>query len=193
MVTGVGFEPTHLKILRSLQEELVTQSKVTVTALNKKLYDLENETTALLETEMMDITEQRKKARDERRKRDSELRDLKAENQEERGAVDLTFDKKEGKNPESQHKIDMNSLPSTLWDDFCSLSLEKIYPGQAERIRARYSPEEVVKRAKTNPFDLRDEDLAKVNKKSTSRTRDTENQPTRHGLSYDLAPQEINF
>ncbi len=87
---------------------------------------MENETTAQLEREMMDVTEQRKKARNERRKRHSELRDLKAENLEERGAVGLTSEKKEGKKPESQHKIDMNSLPSTLWDDFCSLSLEKI-------------------------------------------------------------------
>ncbi len=97
---------------------------------------------------MMVITEKRKKARDYRRKRDSELRDLKAKNLEERGAVGLISEKKEGKKPESQHKIDMNSPPSTLWDDFCSLSLEKIYPGQAERIRARHSPEDVVKKDK---------------------------------------------
>ena len=113
----------HLTSAIKAEKEVAIESKVTITALNKKLLNLENETTT---QDMMDITEQRKKARNERRKRHSELRDLKAENLEERGAVGLTSEKKEGKKPESQHKIDMNSLPSTLWDDFCSLSLEKI-------------------------------------------------------------------
>ncbi len=168
----------HLTSAIKAEKQLVIQSKVTITALNQKLLELENETTAQLGKEMMNVTEQRKKARNERRKRDSELRNLKADNQEERGTVGITAEKKEGKTPESQHKIDMNSLPSTLWDDFCSLSLEKIYPGQAERIRTRHSPEEVIKKTKTNPFDLRDEDLAKITKNSAPRTRGTEIQST---------------
>ncbi len=72
------------------EKELAIQSNVTIAALNKKLYDLEKETASIIEKEMLDITTQRKKARDERRKRDSEFKDLKADNPEERGAVGMT-------------------------------------------------------------------------------------------------------
>ncbi len=60
---------------------------------------------------MQDITIQRKRARDERRKRDSELKDLKTDNSEERGAVGQAPEKRDTGSSGSLHKVDLNSMP----------------------------------------------------------------------------------
>ncbi len=151
---GLMENEVHIQSGLNAEKELLRQSKVTVTALNKKLYELEKAMEAIIDKEMMNITAQRKKSRDERRKKDNDLKTLKTSNPDERGASGYTPGERESAKAGSQHRIDANSLPSTLWDDFCSMTLEKIYPGQSERIRSRCSPEEVVKSRKSNPFDL---------------------------------------
>ncbi len=50
----------HLKSALRAEKELMIQSKVTITALNKKLYEIENELASAIEKEMMDMTTQRK-------------------------------------------------------------------------------------------------------------------------------------
>ncbi len=167
---GLMENEVHIQSGLNAEKELLRQSKVTVTALNKKLYEIEKAMEAIIDKEMMNITAQ-KKARDERRKKDNDQKTLKTSNPDERGASGYTLGEREGEKAGSQHRIDVNSLPSTLWDDFCSMTLEKIYPGQSERIRSKYSPEEVVKSRKSNPFDLRDEDLPQIQKKASSENR----------------------
>ena len=133
------------------EKELAVQSKLNITALNKKLNDLESKTTSIIDQEILDITTQRKKARDKRRKKDGHLASLKALHFEARGAVGNFTEKKESGGVGSRQKIDMNSLlppPPKFWDDFCSMTLEKIYPEKRDRIRFQYNPKEFVKNTK---------------------------------------------
>ncbi len=89
----------HLKATLKAERELVKQSKVTITALNKKLYDIENEIVAKKQKEMAEITILRKKARD------SKLKSVKTENPEERGAVGQTTERRSTSNSGSQHSM----------------------------------------------------------------------------------------
>ncbi len=51
------------------------------------------------------------------------------------------------------------------------MTLEKIYPGQLENLRAGRNPEEKVRSIKPNPFNLKHEDLTQKNKRITTEAK----------------------
>ncbi len=59
----------HLRSSLVTKKEVATQSKVTIKALHQKLLEIKKKTSPI-DDEMMEITNQRKKAKDERRKKD---------------------------------------------------------------------------------------------------------------------------
>ncbi len=63
------------------------QAKITISALNKKIHDLEEQELKILDKEIDDAATRRKQARDERKRKDTELKALQRNSSEERGAV----------------------------------------------------------------------------------------------------------
>ena len=112
------------------EKEILLQAKVTISALKKKIYDLEEQATNILDKEIDDTAELRRRARDERKRRDNELKTLRQTPSEERGAVGGAV-KRNSKRPSgTQHKQDKDAAYPSLLDEFCSMILEKLYPGQ---------------------------------------------------------------
>ena len=63
------------------------QAKITISALNKTIHDLEEQESKILVKEIDEAATRRKQARDERKRKDNELKALQRNSSEERGAV----------------------------------------------------------------------------------------------------------
>ncbi len=133
----------------------------------------------------MDITAKRKHARDERRKKGAELKTLRNSTPDSLGAVG-GIETTDG--PSSSKGIHFKDTPgnvSRLIDDYCNVSLERIYPGQGGRIKRKIHESELNTTLNNNPFNLRPVDLTAIVKQAieeaqeplTGKKRQTELKP----------------
>ena len=150
---------------------MLNKSEETITQTNKRLQEIEEQATLLLDKETMDITTKRKHARDERRKNGAELKILSRGTHESPGAVG---GKSTTDGSSTSRGINFKDTPdsvSRLVDDYCNVSLERIYPGQGEKIKRKIQESELNKTLNTNPFNLRPEDLTDIVNEQSSRPR----------------------
>ncbi len=165
------------KILEAMskEKELLQPAKTNISALNKKIQELEEQESKIFDKEIDETATRRKQARDERKRRDQKLKELQRNSSEERGAVGGAIKKNSSRQSGAQHKHDGETAPSSLFDEFCSLTLEKLYPGQEEKIRDRHDPRVIVKNASAEPLNLSHEDLAAIVEKTVKGILKTEN------------------
>ncbi len=147
--------------------------------------------TLLLDKEIMDITTRRKHTRDQRRKKWAELRTLKTHTQDSLGGGKRAPDGF----PCSKviHFKDTTDNASQLIDDYCNVSLEKIDPGQGERIKQKIRESDLNKTINNNPSNLRPEDLTPIVKQAVQaaqeplkdKKRQTETKPRSSTPKYE--------
>ena len=156
------------------EKAIPQQAKITIAALNKKIYDLEEQATNKLDKELADTTTLRRRARDELKRKDSELKALQQTPSEERGAVGGAVKRNPKRQSGAQHKQDSDAAAPSFFDEFCSMTLEKLYPGHEEKKRSRCEPKEIVRKASTEPPNLSHEDLTTIVEKAVKGILKTE-------------------
>ena len=66
----------HILEAMSKEKEVMQEAKITISALNKKIHDLEEQESKMLDKEIDDAATRRKQARDERKRKNNELKAL---------------------------------------------------------------------------------------------------------------------
>ncbi len=77
----------HVRESMTKEKEIIRKSKETISQTNKKLQEIEEQPTILLDKEILDFTTRRKLVGDELRKKDTELKTLKNHTRDSLGAL----------------------------------------------------------------------------------------------------------